>query len=325
MGAWLVAMLVAVSTARAAKDEPRIAVPPIAVEGQMPSYLVQELATRLQQGLGVGGRAVEQATACNEASCWVSLAERTESTHVVRATISVHDRDHDVHADLIDGRTGEVIATVDRACDICGSEELGTTVEDVGDALRRKLASERPEPAVLAVVSTPAGATVTLDGAPLGTTPMSAEVPAGTHDIEVGKREYITQRRRFAFVDGVRQDWKVELVAVPNEARSSSGRPLRIAGWTAIGVGIAAVGGGIVLAVLDESPIRSRCSGENVDIEGHCKYRYNSLAGGVVMATVGAAVLGTGIALVIVDRRRSRERTVAVTPTMRGIAVSGRF
>jgi hypothetical protein len=324
LGAWLFAMLVAARPAHAATDERRVAVPPLVVQGDAPSYLVKDLATRLQTSLGTTAHAVDAPTSCSDASCWIALAQATSSTHVVQATLSVEDRDYDVRADLIDGRTGEVIATVERACDICGSEELATTVEDVGDALRRKLAAQRQEPPVLVITSAPAGAAVTLDGKMLGTTPLTVEVAAGSHDIEVGMRDHITQRRRLAFVDGVRQEWKVELVDVPRDDRRTR-RPLRTAGWAAIGVGIAGVGVGVGLAVLDEDPIRSRCSGANVDVEGNCKYRYDTLAGGIASAVIGAAALGTGIALVVVDRRKHRERTVAVMPTLRGLALSGRF
>jgi hypothetical protein len=324
LGAWVLAMLVVVRPAHAASDEPRVAVPPLVVEGEVPGYLVADLANRLRSGLGATAQAVETSTTCKDATCWMELAKSTNTTHVAHATLTVTDRDYDVRADLVDGRSGEVLATVTRACDICGSEELATTFEDVGDALRRKLASSLQEPPALVITSVPPGATVQLDGAPVGTTPLTVEVTAGEHEIEVGMPDHITQRRRLAFVDGVRQEWKVVLVDVPREDRPT-GRPLRIAGWSAIGVGLAGLGVGIGVAVLDENPMRSRCSGENVDIEGNCKYRYNTLAGGIASAVVGAAILGTGIALVIVDRKKSRDRRVALLPTLRGVALSGRF
>jgi hypothetical protein len=325
VGAALLVMLAVVRPARAANDEPRVAVPRLAVQGEVPSYLVNDLAKRLLGGLGTSAHAVEGTATCTDASCWVELAKRSSSTHVVQATLSVHDRDYDVRADLVDGKTGEVIATVERECDICGADELGTTLEDVGDALRRKLASQSHAPPELSITSAPVGAEVRLDGEVIGKTPLTIEVPVGEHEVEVAMADHITQRRRLAFVGGVRQEWNVALVDVPRDD-SRGRRPLRIAGWSAIGVGLAGVGAGIGLVVLDESPIRSRCSGENVDYEGNCKYRYDTLGGGIAIAAVGAVALGTGIALVVVDHKRSRkQRDVAIAPTLRGITVFGRF
>lgn len=328
LAAWLSAVLVlfvVAGDARADGDEQRVAVAPIALDGAFPDYLVRDLAERLRGGIGSGAYALDGATTCADRDCWIALAAHTQATHVVRTTLAVRDRDYDVSVDLIDGRTGEVIATVTRACDVCGSAELLTTMEDVADALRRKLVSERPEPPVLVITTVPAGALVTVDDAPVGTTPLTVEVAAGAHDVQVGKRGHITQRRRIAFVDGVRETWEVELAAAPTEERRRVGRPLRVAGWSAIGVGLAAVGVGVGFAVLDEDPIPSRCSGANVDIEGNCKYRYDTLAGGVASAAIGGALLVTGIALVAVDRRRHRERSVAFAPSWRGVVLRGRF
>jgi len=328
LAAWLSALfvlLVAAGDAHATDDEQRVAIAPIELDGASPDYLVQDLAARLLAGIGAAAHAVEDPATCGDRDCWIAFAARTQATHVVRTTLAVRDRDYDVRADLIDGRTGEVIATVTRACDICGAQELATTVEDVADALRRKLASERPRPPILIVTTAPTGAQVTVDDAPVGSTPLEVEVAVGTHDVQVGKRGHITQRRRIAFVDGVRETWEVELAVALTEQRGPVGRPLRVAGWSAIGVGLAAVGVGVGFAVLDEEPIRSRCSGANVDIEGNCKYRYDTLAGGVVSAAIGGALVVTGIALVVVDRRRNRDRRVALAPTWRGVALWGRF
>lgn len=322
--ATLLASLAVVSPAYAATDEPTVAVPPLAVEGEVPSYLANDLAARFRSGLGASARAVDAPTTCTDASCWIAFAERAGVSHVVRTTLTVQDRDYGVRADLIDGRTGEVIATVERGCELCGSEELGTTFEDVGDALRRKLASQSDGPAQLVITSTPVGATVRLDGAPIGKTPLTVEVAAGEHEIEIVMRDHITQRRRLAFVEGVKQEWNVALVDVPRDDRRDR-RPLRIAGWTALGVGLAGVGIGVGLAVLDEHPMRSRCSGENVDAAGHCKYRYDSLGAGIAVAAIGGAALATGVALVVVDRRKHRDRPVAIVPTLRGFALAGRF
>nr|MBP7292390.1 hypothetical protein [Nannocystaceae bacterium] len=75
------------------------------------------------------------------------------------------------------------------------------------------------------------------------------------------------------------------------------------------------------LAVLDEAPMRSRCSGENIDIEGHCKYRYDSLGAGIGVLVGGAAALATGVALLVVAKRRSKPSRVAMMPSRGGLTL----
>lgn len=319
----LVASSFAVSSvALAAEPAASVGVHPIAVEGEVPPHTLREINARLRRGLGPDAKVVDRQRACVDASCWAALAARTNVDHLVDAAISARSRDYRVKGVLIHATTGEVVATVTRECDVCGLEELATTVEDLGDALRRRLDATQARPSLLAITSTPAGAAVELDGTHLGLTPLTVDVQPGEHVIEIGKARHFMQRRRVAFVEGVTQEWQVDLVAAPDERRTRMRRAL---GWTAIGVGIGATGVGVGLALLDNDPIRSRCSGDDVDLEGDCKYRYKTLAGGVAMAVVGAGVLVTGITLLSLERRSRRERRVAVLPTLLGIQLSGRF
>jgi hypothetical protein len=66
---------------------------------------------------------------------------------------------------------------------------------------------------------------------------------------------------------------------------------------------------------VDENPIENDCEGANVDANGVCKYRYNTLAGGVVLLVAGLASTGAGVGLVVHGyKSRGREREVALGP-----------
>lgn len=308
--------------ADASASDRRILAMPIVVEGTLPENVRKDLGARFVKGLGGDAEPADAAVApCSDEGCWQTRAGELGATHLVVATITVDDRDYAVQADLVEGKSGKVIATAARRCEICGYDEVAATVDDVAGLLRRKLGAASAALPVLAVKSTPAGALVTLDGERVGTTPLQIEVAPGAHDVRVSKPGFVAKLERVVMVEGVREDLEAKLVIAPEEERARRRSGMRIGGATATALGVAGLGVGIGLAVLDENPIRSRCNGDNKDIEGHCKYRYDSLGAGIAIAVVGAAALATGVALLVVDRKRQRNGKVALRPSAYGLAI----
>lgn len=322
----MVATAVALPAHAAAPDPSapdRVLVVPFEVQGTLPSDVRTRLGEALVAGLGEHASLAEgTTTTCSDAACWRALAVQLGATHVVHGTIAVDDRDYTVTAELIGADRGEVLSTSSRRCEICGYDEVGETVSDVAVLLRRKLDAGAATLPVLGVTSTPSGALVTVDGERVGKTPLELKIAAGAHDVQVSHEGYVATLERVVMVEGVREQVAATLKPVPARDRPHRARAMRIGGAAATAVGIAGVGVGVGLAVLDETPIRSRCSGNDKDIEGHCKYRYDSLAAGITIAVVGAAALATGIALLVVDHRRTRARRVALRPGPYGLALS---
>ena len=60
------------------------------------------------------------------------------------------------------------------------------------------------------------------------------------------------------------------------------------------------------MIVIDENEIKSDCSGDNVDANGVCRYRYNTLAGGIVAVVVGTVASSLGTLALIHGTRRLR-------------------
>jgi hypothetical protein len=106
---------------------------------------------------------------------------------------------------------------------------------------------------------------------------------------------------------------------------------MRIAGWTLLGTGAALVGTGVALVVIDENPVERRCTPDNVDVNGVCRFRHNTLGSGIGVAAAGGAALVTAAVLVGLGYKRKkqaasseREKPQAfVVPA--GLGIAGRF
>lgn len=240
------------------------------------------------------------------AACLREVAGATGARYIVRTEVTVEGRDYDVKLVLLRADSGEPVVASAGLCEICGYAELADRVADLAGELRRKLGSAVEPPPRLRVLTRPHGSEVRLDGVRVGVTPLDITVAVGEHDVVVARPGFVAHRRQLRFSEGTTETIAVELgpVAEPGDGRA----PRRLAplGWATLGVGLGAAGGGVVLMALDERPIRSDCSGANVDAEGDCMYRHNTLVGGVLLTVAGVAVIAVGAALVAIDRRRGQ-------------------
>jgi hypothetical protein len=246
---------------------------------------------------------------CADAQCWQWLSREHSASHLLQITIVFHDPDWAIEALLVDGAEGRVLARVERTCDLCGFDELEGVVADVSAGMRRKLEASAASLPMLVVQSTPAGATVTIDGEPAGTTPLEIALEPGKHDVRIARDGFLTERRRVSVVDGVHNAVNVSLAPLvePARARGDRAHRLQVAGGVGLGVGLALLGVGIALIVLEDRPIARDCEGDNVDPDGNCKWLYDSLAGGAAATAIGGALTVTGVTLLVVGtKRRSR-------------------
>lgn len=302
----------------AAAPERRVAVLPVEAGAALTGELREVLTARLAAGI-VDATAETEATRCDNAGCWQQAARARGASHLVHTQITAVDRDYAVEAVLVDGASGRELGRAAAECEICGQDELAATIDDLAAQLSRKLTAGGVHLPVLIVDSTPPGALVTIDGEPMGTTPVELTVAAGEHDVAIRRAGFVPQLRRVALVDGVREELAIDLVAAPREAVTR--RRLLVPGATLTAVGIASLGAGIGLAILDEAPMRSRCSGANRDIEGNCKYRYDTLAGGATMIGLGVATIAVGVALLVIDHRRAGRARTSWSPRATGLAL----
>lgn len=116
----------------------------------------------------------------------------------------------------------------------------------------------------LSVLSTPPGATVLLDGEPVGLTPWTGESWPGTHRVELRRADYVTKETLVELDAHRAADLVVELVraeAKPTQRPSdTSSEPLvgrvRVVTWAALATATTALGTAVVIEVADSKENR---------------------------------------------------------------------
>jgi TolB-like protein len=291
----------------------KTAVLPLVVEGQLPESDRASLTTQLVGGLERGSFAVvtpEQVSAavgdgdCSKPACMQKIASATGATHIVRASVEVVDRDYTVRVELFDGTDGSKIVSASDGCEICGVADVGGLIETQAATLRTKLDALASGPASIVVRSDPADAEVTLDGEPFGVTPLDKSVIPGEHVIRVSKDGYIAVQEKRTFVEGARETLSYELEKVPSRL------PKRPWGWASLGIGLLAVGGSVGLTWMHDEPytLGGRCTGENRDDKGECRYLHDTKWYAMGLGLAGGALVTLGVAVLITTAKNPRKK-----------------
>jgi hypothetical protein len=75
------------------------------------------------------------------------------------------------------------------------------------------------------------------------------------------------------------------------------------------------------LFAIEEQPIFG-CSGADIDTDGNCRWRYATREAGVGLAVGGAVLIGTGVALLVVGRKKFKSSAAArMRPTWEGFVL----
>jgi hypothetical protein len=311
----------------------KAAILPLVVEGELSDADRKSLADRLVSGLERGSfqvigpdavaAASPDATGCGDASCFVPIAQATGASHLVTARVSVEDRDYQVAVQLIDGKRGTVMAKGSDGCEICGVADVGGLFEAEAAKLRTKLDALASGPATFILASEPPEAEVYLDGELVGQTPLETPVIPGKHTMRIKKDGYITVEREVTFVEGMEESLDMTLEKVPSKL------PGRTFGWVSLGVGVLAMGGGGAMVWLHDRPYTADCAGENVDVNGECRYLWNMKWPGTATALVGGALTTLGVAILLNSPKSKRVKklddNVQVGLGPGSVTVQGRF
>ncbi len=270
------------------------------VEGQAPEHLVSALQTSVRDGLSDAGvEVVEAPEGCQDSTCLAGEVATGNARAYVSAAVTVTGSDYALSVDVLDG-AGSSLGRQESTCEICSFDEAAAAMRE----LTAKAAAELGPPPVVVgtvrIVSDPPGASVSIDGAAVGTTPYEGSLDEGPHSVELSLDGHEPATQQVDVVAG--QMSSVDL-ALARRSRLTP-RTTEIIGWSAIGVGAAALAGGITMLVLDENPVKNNCSGVHVDADGDCAFRYNTLGGGIGLTIVGVAAAGAGAALVVLSRKK---------------------
>lgn len=187
------------------------------------------------------------------------------------------------------------------------------------------------------VISEPAGATVVLNGEPVGVTPWTGEITPGEHALSVKLEGYVEATQQFTLAAERATDLEVTLEAlppappvspsvpvksaeaplagqVPGEETRASGRPvISAATWVAFGIGVGALGGALGFELARRSSEdEARNDATQVGALDSYQNMEDQQRAARIFVGVGAAAVLTGAILLYFDlSSRAKLRDVA--------------
>jgi hypothetical protein len=186
---------------------------------------------------------------CREASCYQEIARSLGVEYLVNGAITVDRKNYDVTLELISGRDGRLIDKYNEPCQLCGIKEVANKLDQLVQAVRRGAeGAAATAPARYSVESRPAGAEVLVDGRSAGITPISIDLTAGAHKLTVRAPGYDGSERSVNVESGSNGVVAVDLTPAGGAGGIGGGGrgPSRFMSWTAMALGVVAVGVGFV-------------------------------------------------------------------------------
>jgi len=293
----------AARAAEAKAPPQRIGVLRVDFRGSIPAEIRRLFQQRIVEGLTAANFQAfpvvgDEASACDEASCLAEAAHRLRVDFLVTGSIEEHAKTYSVLLHLVEGRKGQRIGTHRDTCETCGAEEAAEKMALAAATLRGRLASLGDQPSRFVVRSTPAGASLALDGKPVGRTPLDLELKAGEHVLRLSSQGYRPIEKTVSVVAGVDESVSLDLVA------PQSRYPLDVMGYAAAAAGVLTLTAGVWLLHINERPI---ACGQRVDVNGRCPTEIDTATPAAVLIGVGSALGALGGAWIFLGRSRGSE------------------
>lgn len=244
--------------------------------------------------------------ACTDASCVVEMGQLLAVKKILNGSVGKIGSMYTVDIKVIDIKTGQI--TLTHSEDVKGSVEsvLLEAVPRITERLTKEATSAANTGSYLSVESSPAGASVTLDGKEIGTTPVKGmEVEAGKHKVVVALEGYVSQERTVTLVKGRNEQMAFTLSATrellasqqqQSEAKKKTvGKVLR---WTGVGIGVAGIGAATAMWLLADSANQdyleatstADASASGEDMDAFALYgNISAIAGGVGVVALGVS------------------------------------
>ena len=199
---------------------------------------------------------------------------------------------------LYDRKQGATAAVHRARCAACDVARLKTWAVGVGRALLAQAADDEA-PARIRIRTRPAGAAVTIDGAPVGVAPMTFGVQPGQHTVAVERSGFRAWVQEVQVKAGATELVEVFLEPSAGSARDGGGsRPAAILKWVALGAGVAALAAGIALIAMDGEETCDAGWGPAA-----CPERQATLAPGIALTVTGGLAAGVAGLLFYYDAR----------------------
>jgi hypothetical protein len=265
---------------------------PIELQGTARGKVKKQLSDALRQGLLRG--TVEINTFNDEGVCATGPCREAlagQSVVIIRPTIKVDGSGYAIKLEVFRQGEAKAVAAFDNTCEACDADAAGELLTELAGALLdaiEQLPAE-PEP-------TPAPAEDLQDEEPVEDEPV-AEGP------------------------------QPEASSEPPE--ESSKPPLKpLWGALSLSLGVALGGTGAGMLALDGREHQPSCSDDLLDVNGACPNVWTTKGPGIGMLAGGVALIGTGVALLVISKKRQggNERAQARVGAGPGtILLTGRF
>lgn len=306
-------------------NAPKLAIAPIGLDGLEDPLLAQQLEQDLRKGMQRGSLTVLDPAdvarvaggACGDAACVQRLQKELGAAFVLRTRVAVVDRDYTLRLELVAAANRETAAESERVCELCGLAELRALTADQAARLLARLEALAKPPPALEIATRPPGALVFVDEQLVGVAPVERNLLEGKHVVRVMSEGYVSEDREVVAVAGVRESLQIDLRRSPETLKLRK-----------VGIGMLAAGAPLALTGIFFLAINGleqfHC--EDRDLQGNCRFIFNSYGHGAALLGVGA-ILGTAGAMLLLrtrDRARAPRKVRAqIGPT--SIGITGRF
>lgn len=282
-----------------------------------------------------------QSSVCGEDlddACMRAIGTELGATHVVELVVRSQDRDFNLEFRVIRVASQRDPNIVEFDCEVCGIAEVRDRVAAQAAQLRDRLLVDA-EPGRVLVEGSPEGAKVSVDGRRVGEVPFEGELSTGEHELLISARGYYNRYVPVTVSPGSVERIVIELEPDLGEDRAWQ----RPTGWALVGVGSAAIVSGTALLLIDGRPYAGRCSDPaNIDVNGTCRWIYQTGAGGIAILSVGIAAASVGATMLAfnrpakprkskspesakAERARARAASLQVGFGLNHLTLSGRF
>jgi hypothetical protein len=234
---------------------------------------------------------------CRQPTCYQEIAQRLGVEYLVTGAVSVNRKNYTVTLDLIAGRDGRSVGQSSEPCELCGIAEVGGKMDRQVLALRGYAeTAAATAPARFSIETRPPGAEVLIDGKAAGVTPLSVDVPAGSHQMAVKAAGFRTSERSVYADSGMNGYLALDLApdsVIPMIGGGGS-RSTKLWAVTAMVLGAASVAAGFFLLRYDGDFVecltpRGAPQGMSCMVE---RQRETSLEAGALFGAGGLLVVG---------------------------------
>ena len=212
-------------------------------------------------------------------------------------------------------------------------------IASLSESLRKKGVQQ------VTVLTTPAGATVTVDDQPVGVTPWTGELPPGEHRLLLSLRGYTDAERTMSLAADRPLDTSLRLEqqatttapvvapapalptsTLPNSNLSSQGKTLGIAPWLTLAAGTVAMGGALTFELLRRSAESdAKAAQSQIDYQDHLQTEQSrQTAARIFLGTGGALLLAGGLMLLLDTGKPSTATNAGLVCLPSGCALTAR-